>query len=140
MLEEKERQKAEKAKKFAEKQAKKQNQSSDQPSKKQEKKQQAKEAEVRPRYVEDTPAGEKKILKSLDDADHKAYIPGVVESAWYPWWEKEGFFMPEYGQKALEIKDKGAFTIVIPPPNITGNLHLGHAGKFTQLLWYEEFR
>ncbi|KAI9662360.1 MAG: valine--tRNA ligase [Bathelium mastoideum] len=137
---EKERQKAEKAKKFAEKQAKKQTQTSDQPSKKQEKKQQSKETEVRPQYVEETPAGEKKILKSLDDADRKAYIPGVVESAWYAWWEKQGFFMPEYGQKALDVKDKGAFTIVIPPPNVTGSLHCGHALatslQDTLIRWY----
>ncbi|KAI9701638.1 MAG: valine--tRNA ligase [Bogoriella megaspora] len=123
---EKERQKAEKAKKFAEKQAKKQAQP-EQPSKNKEKKPEGKKPEARPKYVEETPLGEKKILKPLDDAERKAYIPGVVESAWYPWWEKQGFFKPDYKQDSLKISEKGAFTIVIPPPNVTGALHCGHA-------------
>ncbi|KAL9115222.1 MAG: hypothetical protein Q9227_001016 [Pyrenula ochraceoflavens] len=78
-----------------------------------------------PEYVERTPPGSKKILGSLEDVHHKAYIPKVVESAWYPWWEKEGFFKPEYNMKAK--KDKSPFVIVFPPPNITGRLHIGHA-------------
>ena len=41
-----------------------------------------------------TPEGEKKDIEhSLPDA----YSPGFVEAAWYPWWEKQGFFKPEYG-------------------------------------------
>lgn len=41
----------------------------------------------------------------------------------YSWWEDRGFFKPEYyGKKA-----KGQFVMVIPPPNVTGTLHLGHA-------------
>lgn len=39
----------------------------------------------------------------------------------YDWWEQCGFFKPE------EDSDKPPFVIVIPPPNVTGSLHLGHA-------------
>ncbi|KZF26102.1 valyl-tRNA synthetase-like protein [Xylona heveae TC161] len=125
---EKERKKAEKAKKFAEKQAKALNApTGGAPSKAKEKKAKdsAKE-EALPPYVEETPLGEKKILKSLDDPYHKAYIPGVVESAWYAWWEKEGFFKPEFGPDG-KVKSKGYFVIPEPPPNVTGALHMGHA-------------
>ena len=58
---EKERQKAEKARKFAEKQAKKQNAAAAGPSKTKQKKEAAKE-EVLPEYVEETPKGEKKSM------------------------------------------------------------------------------
>jgi hypothetical protein len=88
------------------------------------------EKEVLPEYVEETPKGEKKILKSLDDKERTAYVPKVVESAWYDWWEKEGFFKPEYttpGLKDGKVNDKGTFIIPIPPPNVTGKLHCGHA-------------
>jgi len=120
----KERAKAEKAAKFAAKQAKKStpNGAPAGPGKKKEK---AKEEELA-KYVEETPRGEKKILQSLDDAYHKAYIPSVVESAWYDWWEKEGFHKPEF-QKDGNVKSRGRFVIPIPPPNVTGNLHVGHA-------------
>ncbi|GAM82697.1 hypothetical protein ANO11243_006800 [Dothideomycetidae sp. 11243] len=73
-----------------------------------------------------TPKGEKKILESLDDAYHKAYIPSVVESAWYDWWEKEGFHEPEFTAEG-DVKPKGHFVISEPPPNVTGALHAGHA-------------
>ena len=57
-----------------------------------------------------------------------AYSPQYVESAWYSWWEKSGFFKPEYGRKNIkDIPEEGVFTMVIPPPNVTGKLHLGHA-------------
>ena len=45
----------------------------------------------------------------------------------YSWWEKEGFFKPEYGQRMHCNNPKGQFVMVIPPPNVTGSLHLGHA-------------
>ena len=51
----------------------------------------------------------------------KSYDPKNVETAWYEWWEKEGFFKPTPGS------DKPKFVIVIPPPNVTGALHIGHA-------------
>lgn len=79
-------------------------------------------------YESDTKPGEMKdILCPLPDA----YSPAYVEKAWYSWWEKEGFFKPEYNcgsiGEAVKKKDKEIFMMVIPPPNVTGKLHLGHA-------------
>lgn len=119
----KERAKAEKQAKFDEKQAKKKARAAQAAPKKQKEK---KEQEKLAPYVEETPKGEKKILKPLDDDYHKAYIPSVVESAWYDWWEKEGFHEPEF-TKDGEVKPAGSFVITIPPPNVTGALHIGHA-------------
>ncbi|KAH6714393.1 valyl-tRNA synthetase [Leptodontidium sp. MPI-SDFR-AT-0119] len=79
-----------------------------------------------PPYVEETPTGSKKIIKSFDDPYYKAYNPLAVESAWYAWWEKEGFFKPEFTADG-KVKEEGSFVIVEPPPNVTGNLHMGHA-------------
>jgi valyl-tRNA synthetase len=66
------------------------------------------------------------VLKPIDDPQYKAYNPTVVESAWYAWWEKEGFFIPKFKEDG-KVKDEGSFVIVEPPPNVTGNLHMGHA-------------
>lgn len=51
----------------------------------------------------------------------KVYDPGSVESKWYQYWEEKGFFHAEVEEGAKP------FSIVIPPPNITGQLHMGHA-------------
>jgi valyl-tRNA synthetase len=50
----------------------------------------------------------------------KTFDPGAIEARWYPHWEEKGLFRPE--RPAAE-----PFTIVIPPPNVTGSLHIGHA-------------
>jgi valyl-tRNA synthetase len=46
-----------------------------------------------------------------------------VESRWYEWWISKGFFLP----KTPSDNPKDNFTIILPPPNVTGSLHLGHA-------------
>ncbi|MEK6679087.1 MAG: valine--tRNA ligase [Nitrospirota bacterium] len=51
----------------------------------------------------------------------KTYEPKDVENKWYSFWLEKGFF------HADENSDKKPYTIVIPPPNITGSLHMGHA-------------
>src|SRR5687768_12227140 len=51
----------------------------------------------------------------------KGYEPKEVEGRWYPFWEEGGYF------KADPTSDKPPFTIVLPPPNVTGSLHMGHA-------------
>jgi valyl-tRNA synthetase len=51
----------------------------------------------------------------------KAYEPSAVEDKWYTFWIERGFF------KADTDSNKTPFSIVIPPPNITGSLHMGHA-------------
>ena len=50
----------------------------------------------------------------------KAYEPQLVEDKWYAWWIDQGLF------QADPASSKPAFSIVIPPPNVTGVLTLGH--------------
>ncbi|KAJ1957974.1 valine--tRNA ligase, partial [Dipsacomyces acuminosporus] len=77
----------------------------------------------KPVFVNTTPKGEKKDM-SQPMAD--SYDPVAVESAWYEWWEKEGFFGPEWEGNG-ETSPKGKFVMATPPPNVTGKLHIGHA-------------
>lgn len=97
---EKERKKAEKAKKFAEKQAK--------------------AAAAKPAQ----PKAEKKekVVEKTTDA----YDPKVIEQGRYEWWEKKGYFKPQFDENG-NIKPDGVFTMACPPPNVTGALHMGHA-------------
>ncbi|GIX61439.1 valyl-tRNA synthetase [Babesia caballi] len=53
-----------------------------------------------------------------------AYDPKAVEEGWYEWWESSGFFTPS---NAPEPAAKGRWVAVLPPPNVTGKLHIGHA-------------
>ncbi len=52
----------------------------------------------------------------------KTYQPGQIESQWYNYWEQQGFFKPNMDSNA----QKETFCIMIPPPNVTGSLHMGH--------------
>ncbi len=51
----------------------------------------------------------------------KSYEPHAVEKRWYAYWEAEGLF------EAKEDSEAPPYSIVIPPPNVTGVLHMGHA-------------
>ncbi|MFB0507310.1 MAG: valine--tRNA ligase [Thermodesulfobacteriota bacterium] len=51
----------------------------------------------------------------------KTYEPGAVEDKWYEYWMERGF------SRADTDSTKAPYSIVIPPPNITGSLHMGHA-------------
>ncbi|MFB4210773.1 valine--tRNA ligase [Shouchella sp. JSM 1781072] len=53
------------------------------------------------------------------------YDPSETEKKWYDYWKKGGFFTP------TDDPDKEPYSIVIPPPNVTGKLHLGHAWDAT---------
>jgi valyl-tRNA synthetase len=79
------------------------------------------EVAVLPAYVEETPEGEKKRLRPFDDPYYSSYHPAAVESAWYSWWEKEGYFKPQFTPEG-NVKPEGKFVIVVPPPNVTGAL------------------
>ena len=57
----------------------------------------------------------------------KAYDPSQAEEHHYARWEASGFFTPEINQNP----DAKPFSIVIPPPNVTGSLHMGHALQHT---------
>ncbi|XP_023604353.1 valine--tRNA ligase, mitochondrial isoform X10 [Myotis lucifugus] len=74
-------------------------------------------------YELPTEPGEKKDVSRPLPA---AYSPRYVEAAWYPWWVREGFFKPEY-QTRLPQSTGETFSMCIPPPNVTGSLHVGHA-------------
>jgi valyl-tRNA synthetase len=54
------------------------------------------------------------------------YNPAAVEASWYAWWDKAGFFKPQL-DKDGKVKQAGMFVITLPPPNVTGSLHIGHA-------------
>jgi len=51
----------------------------------------------------------------------KAYDPKEVEARWYARWDEGGYFKP------VDDPEKRTFCIIMPPPNVTGELHLGHA-------------
>jgi valyl-tRNA synthetase len=51
----------------------------------------------------------------------KTYEPGKVEQKWYRFWLEKGYFTPKIDPK------KKPFVIIMPPPNVTGELHVGHA-------------
>jgi valyl-tRNA synthetase len=55
----------------------------------------------------------------------KSFEPKEIERKWYPVWEKAGHFVPN-GDAS-----KPAYTIQLPPPNVTGTLHMGHAFQQT---------
>ena len=48
----------------------------------------------------------------------KTFQPANIETRWYQEWEDKGYFAPQGGEQA--------YSIMIPPPNVTGNLHMGH--------------
>uniref|UniRef100_A0AAZ3R9P3 Valine--tRNA ligase, mitochondrial n=1 Tax=Oncorhynchus tshawytscha TaxID=74940 RepID=A0AAZ3R9P3_ONCTS len=74
-------------------------------------------------YSVSTPPGEKKDTTLPFPS---SYSPEYVETSWYPWWEKEGFFTPEINDRLPHAVNR-SFSMCIPPPNVTGTLHLGHA-------------
>ncbi len=55
----------------------------------------------------------------------KAYDPSDVEERLYQWWGQEGFFRPDVES------EQPAYSMVLPPPNVTGSLHMGHALNIT---------
>lgn len=58
----------------------------------------------------------------------KPYSPGDTEKRIYTLWEESGFFNPDTCiEKGITDKDAEPFSMVLPPPNVTGTLHTGHA-------------
>ena len=57
----------------------------------------------------------------------KTYDPKQAEESHYARWEREGCFAPEANKDA----SAPVYSIVIPPPNVTGSLHMGHALQHT---------
>jgi valyl-tRNA synthetase len=69
---------------------------------------------------------------SVDDAAlSKSYDPHAIERRIYETWEKAGYFVPSGKGPALRPGSGQAYCIMIPPPNVTGSLHMGHAFQDT---------
>jgi len=84
----------------------------------------AKVAPTKPKFVNTTPKGQKKDLSAISMED--GYHPSAVEAAWQDWWEASGYYSCD-PQTAMTKSPDEKFVMVIPPPNVTGSLHLGHA-------------
>ncbi len=56
----------------------------------------------------------------------KTYKPSAIEQTWYKEWEEKGYFKPYQDGLTGE-----GYSIMIPPPNVTGSLHMGHAFQHT---------
>ena len=64
----------------------------------------------------------------IPDKFLKPYNPAETEDAVYRAWEESGFFNPEVCiEKGITKADAEVFSMVLPPPNVTGTLHIGHA-------------
>jgi len=74
-------------------------------------------------FIDETPKGK---FKQIEDVFPPTYQPKYVEAAWQAWWEAQAFYEPDV-KKGQEVGEEGRFVMVIPPPNVTGSLHLGHA-------------
>ncbi len=57
----------------------------------------------------------------MDQILSPSFQPQLIEAKWYDFWEQGGFF------KAEANSSKRSFSIIMPPPNVTGTLHMGHA-------------
>ncbi len=61
------------------------------------------------------------MTETAPDEMPRAYEPSKVETKWYKFWLEKGYFRAEIDP------EKKPFVIIMPPPNVTGDLHLGHA-------------
>ena len=66
--------------------------------------------------------------KDVSDPFPAKYSPDL-EAGWYQWWHDSGFFKPDSvaGYFPPTSKPRNKFSTVLPPPNVTGVLHIGHA-------------
>lgn len=55
----------------------------------------------------------------------KSFDPKLIENQWYSIWESAGYFKPDHADNTA------AYCIMLPPPNVTGTLHMGHAFQHT---------
>jgi valyl-tRNA synthetase len=59
----------------------------------------------------------------------KSFEPAAIEARWYPEWEKAGYF--KAGADTTKTAPNENYCILLPPPNVTGTLHMGHAFQHT---------
>ena len=74
---------------------------------------------------QNSPQNSPQIAPSALDSLSKSFEPKDIEKKWYPVWEQAGYFKPS-GDTT-----KPSYTIQLPPPNVTGVLHMGHAFQQT---------
>ena len=72
---------------------------------------------------ETTPAIQQPGLESLS----KSFEPAALEAHWGPEWEKRGYGVAGHRGTQAPLADAPSFAIQLPPPNVTGTLHMGHA-------------
>ncbi|MGP1580640.1 MAG: valine--tRNA ligase [Wolinella sp.] len=65
----------------------------------------------------------------MSTEESKGYNPKEIEESYYKIWESRGYFETE-GNRAIQ-KPNQTFSIMLPPPNVTGSLHIGHALNHT---------
>ena len=65
----------------------------------------------------------------------KSFNPRAIERHWYSIWEEAGYFKPistnSGGKEVDSNREVPAYCIMLPPPNVTGTLHMGHAFQHT---------
>jgi valyl-tRNA synthetase len=61
------------------------------------------------------------------DSLSKSFEPAALEAHWGPEWEKRGYGLAGYRGTGTPQEGQAAFSIQLPPPNVTGTLHMGHA-------------
>jgi len=69
------------------------------------------------------------IVRSRKILMEKTYDPQTIEQKWYQTWEQKGYFSPD--AKSWKSGRRDNYCIMIPPPNVTGRLHMGHAFQDT---------
>jgi valyl-tRNA synthetase len=66
----------------------------------------------------------------MSDSLAKSFDPQTIEQCWYPIWEERGYF--KHGSPIKDpAKKTASYAIQLPPPNVTGTLHMGHAFQQT---------
>ncbi|EFC45041.1 valyl tRNA synthetase [Naegleria gruberi] len=70
---------------------------------------------------DETNSSEESSTTKLNRILTSSFDPSRVEQDWYSWWEEKGLF------KGEDSTTKPQYTILLPPPNVTGSLHIGHA-------------
>ncbi len=67
----------------------------------------------------------------MTDSLAKSFDPQAIESCWYPIWEQRGYFNPAQNGIKASTSTETSYCIQLPPPNVTGTLHMGHAFQQT---------
>jgi valyl-tRNA synthetase len=63
----------------------------------------------------------------------KAYDPAAIEARWAAYWVEEALFDQPHAADATSASDRPVFTMLLPPPNVTGRLHMGHMLEHTEM-------